>query len=91
MRIIRLDCAQMTSREAVHDCLTQALELPAYYGRNLDALHDCLTEVGQPTQLELVNTAALEALGAYGQALCSTLRDAARHNPALTLSCEEPF
>ena len=88
---VTLSGNKMTSREVLHTYLAKKLAFPAYYGKNLDALHDCLTEVGQPTQLELVNTAALEALGAYGQALCSTLRDAARHNPALTLSCEEPF
>jgi RNAse (barnase) inhibitor barstar len=36
-----------------HDYLMQALDLPDYYGRNLDALYDCLTEM--ECEIELVN------------------------------------
>lgn len=28
-----------------HDYLMEALDLPDYYGKNLDALYDCLTEI----------------------------------------------
>lgn len=50
MRVV-LDAAQMREREAAHTYLAEALQLPAYYGRNLDALYDCLTE---SDDLELV-------------------------------------
>jgi ribonuclease inhibitor len=84
MNTVRLDCARMTDRGAAHDYLKKALGFPSWYGRNLDALFDLLGELG-PTRLVLENVSALEALGPYGQALLSTLRDAAEENPALEL------
>ena len=44
MRIV-LDAAKMTDKEASHAYLKEVLELPEYYGHNLDALHDCLEEM----------------------------------------------
>ena len=32
----------ITNREQLHDALSEALELPEWYGRSLDALYDCL-------------------------------------------------
>ena len=40
-------------KEEGHDYLMRALNLPDYYGRNLDALYDCLTEI--ECDIELVN------------------------------------
>ena len=45
MKIIVLDGRKMTDRETVHTYLKRKLELPEYYGSNLDALYDCLTEM----------------------------------------------
>ena len=45
MKRVELYGAQLTTKDAMHDALTSALELPEWYGRNLDALHDCLTEL----------------------------------------------
>ena len=47
MRRVILDGRQIRSRDALHDYLAQALELPSYYGANLDALHDVLTELSE--------------------------------------------
>lgn len=88
--VVELDGALLDSRDALHDRLQQALELPAYYGRNLDALFDLLTERGEPTELVLRNRAVLEKhLGAYGKALLKTLEQAAAANPKLTLAFAE--
>ena len=38
MKTILLDCRLMTGREEAHTYLARKLELPAYYGKNLDAL-----------------------------------------------------
>ena len=39
----RIDCRELTSRAAAHDCFARVFSLPASYGRNLDALYDvCL-------------------------------------------------
>lgn len=54
MRKIILDGSAMTGREMLHDALSAQLDLPEYYGRNLDALYDCLTEVAE-TEIQLRN------------------------------------
>ena len=45
MRTIVLDGREMTGKEVFHRLVAQKLELPAWYGGNLDALYDCLTEL----------------------------------------------
>ena len=51
MKRVELMASQLTDKEVLHDVLARELELPEWYGRNLDALHDCLAEL---TDLELV-------------------------------------
>jgi ribonuclease inhibitor len=87
---IELDGRKMTDRAALHDYLCEALELPDYYGRNLDALYDLLTEDGHPRKILLRGSAEVEAqLGGYGIAFLETLRQAAEENPALEVAEEE--
>ncbi len=84
MRKINLDLNKMTSLPALHNYLHQALELPEYYGMNLDALHDCLTEIGEPTEITVPQKVEDEAyLGWYGKQLLAVLQDAAEENEAL--------
>ena len=45
MRRVEICGTQLTTKDTVHDALAAALELPEWYGRNLDALHDCLTQL----------------------------------------------
>ena len=84
MRCIRLDCAWMGDREAVHDYLAQALGFPSWYGRNLDALYDLLTGWMEPTRLELKHLPALTAYP-YGEKVLETLQDAAANTPGLEI------
>lgn len=87
--VIELDGRQITDREALHSRLQSGLELPAYYGRNLDALFDLLTERGVETQLCVTHWEDLEAnLGHYAAALMDTLYDAASENPKLTIKVQ---
>ena len=51
MKRVELIASQLTDKEVLHDVLAEELQLPEWYGRNLDALHDCLTEL---TDVELV-------------------------------------
>ena len=51
MKRVELIASQLTDKEHLHDTLLKELELPEWYGRNLDALYDCLTEL---TGVELV-------------------------------------
>ena len=34
----RIDCRELTSRTAAHDCFARVFALPAFYGRNLVAV-----------------------------------------------------
>jgi len=45
MRKIVLDGTYLLDRETAHEYLKRELDLPEYYGKNLDALYDCLTEL----------------------------------------------
>ena len=40
-----IDCRELVSRAAAHDCFARVFSLPAGYGRNLDALYDVLTSL----------------------------------------------
>ena len=75
---IILDGKAMTDRPAAHSHLAERLDLPTYYGRNLDALYDMLTDIGADTEIILMDPAAVaEQLGKYGEALLSTMQEAA--------------
>ena len=84
-----IDGSALPEAAAVHDLFTRALDLPEWYGRNLDALYDVLTERGEPLRLLVRNREALAAgLGEYAEDLLRTLADAAAENPALELVYE---
>ena len=87
MEIIRLDGARLCRRGEAMELLGRALELPGWWGRNLDALHDCLTGPGRPVRLELCGAAELEETD-FGRRLLRVLEDAAAENPDLELRLE---
>ena len=75
--IIRLDGAMLCRREEAMELLGRELDLPRWWGRNLDALYDCLTgELGRPVRLELTGQEAMEATD-FGRRLLRVLEDAA--------------
>ena len=87
MMTVILEGSRMIDRVAVHNQMAERLQLPSYYGRNLDALYDVLTEIGDDTEIVLENPAAVaEQLGKYGEALLSTMQEAAESNPHLTIT-----
>ena len=90
MQVI-LDGNRMVSREALHEYLREALNLPDYYGRNLDALYDVRTSYPEKLELMVVHAdLMLENLGKYGNAFVKTLMDAAETTENLHLSiCNE--
>ncbi|WP_293729041.1 barstar family protein [uncultured Phascolarctobacterium sp.] len=89
MRKIILDTEQMRSQSQLHQYLREALQLPAYYGANLDALYDCLTELSEPTELTIQGKVAEEAyLGRYGAMLLRVLQDAAAANRNLQITVQ---
>lgn len=86
MAEITLDGLEILSIGEVHELFSQALDLPAWYGRNLDALFDCLTDAHEPVVVRLLHKDALkERLGRRGNALIHLLRRAAEESPNVTL------
>ena len=75
MREYVLDGRKMLSREAAHEELKRVLELPSYYGRNLDALWDCVSTMKGRVVLTYADCME-EALGSYGELLEKVFTDA---------------
>lgn len=88
MKHVSIDCTLLVDEKSVHDTFSQALEFPAYYGRNLDAMYDLLSSSPE-LELTLVNAAAIGKLFRYGDNLMLTLRDAEQANPLFTLVVED--
>ena len=66
--------------EKGHDYLMEVLDLPVYYGKNLDALFDCLCEMN--TEIRITNSSEVE------KDMIDTFKDAALENEYLTLKLE---
>ena len=79
---IILNGAQLSTREEMHAYLAKMLHLPAYYGNNLDALHDCLTEIGEETELILLNWDAYD----HTRRAAGVMRDCAQENHKLHIT-----
>ena len=86
MERVVINCSGITTKEAFHTALAQALQFPAWYGGNLDALHDLLTAITASTALQLQGWVELEtALSPYGKRLEKVLAISALENPNLTI------
>lgn len=79
-----IDFNNVNNRETLHEYLKENLELPEYYGKNLDALSDCLTQMSETT-ITFRNLSSLKCLGEYEYSLLEVLEDSAKENPELTL------
>lgn len=74
MKNITINFSDVTSKDDIHNLLSQALELPEYYGRNLDALYDCLSDIcsGNRTAITLTGFDKVpEELSSYTNSLVS--------------------
>lgn len=75
MEII-LDFNNIHNKTELHTYLKKELQLPEYYGNNLDALHDCLSEKGEHLSITIVHFGALkQALGDYADVLLQVFAD----------------
>lgn len=81
MRRVIIDALDMPDRDAMHLVLKDALNLPPYYGHNLDALWDCLMEI-KPVELYLRHPGLLRDLpNDLGEKLIVLLEKAAKVHP----------
>ena len=83
MKTIELDIQNIGTVKALHVYLAYMLELPPYYGGNLDALHDVRGEVGEATRIVLRGQSARAEMAAYLPRLVRVLMDAAEENDLL--------
>lgn len=79
MREIHLDGNWMRTKAEMHDYLIAKLNLPYYYGRNLDSLWNILSKENEPMKIVITNPKAI-ALG-YGEVLIEMFRDLEKSNP----------
>lgn len=87
METVRLSGALLRRRETAMELLGAALELPDWWGRNLDALYDCLTQPVCAARLVVEGRQDVEET-AFGRRLLRVLEDAAAENPHLELELE---
>ncbi len=74
---VTLDGKRMTTQQDTHDYLQKELQLPDYYGKNLDALWDLLSAYYESLHIVLLNAEAIEEnLGDYGKKLLQLFDDA---------------
>ena len=75
----------ITTREQLHDALSEALELPEWYGRSLDALYDCLTDLSVPTTIHVEHWPQED----YLQRALTVIQDAAEENELIQVRLED--
>lgn len=78
MKVIEFDGRDFKDIEHTHDILKRKLELPEYYGKNLDALWDCLTGwLDVPVQIKWNNyNDSYFQLGSYAEELKNVFEEA---------------
>ena len=87
---IRLDGRNMDSKEKAHLHMKRQLNLPDYYGGNLDALWDILTTIDKPIKINIINKESLiDNLGDYGKSIIKVFKDAEKENNNLKLEIME--
>lgn len=75
MEII-LDFSDIKDKTELHMYLKRELQLPEYYGNNMDALHDCLSEKKDYLSIVIVHFDTLkQTLGDYADVLLQVFAD----------------
>jgi len=85
MKTIELNLTHIHTVRALHIYMQYMLDLPPYYGRNLDALHDALTEARILNLRIVMGKDTSPEMAAYLPRLARVLEDAARENESLSV------
>jgi len=84
---IILDGNKMVDKASTHNYLRARLDIPGYFGNNLDALWDALSTYDREMIIELKNKDCLvNNLGTYGISLIDLFTDAANGNQRIKFS-----
>lgn len=84
MKEIYLNGAKMTDKAGTHAYLKRKLNLPDYYGENLDALWDCLsTDFSQKKIIIHRPETIIENLGPYGRSIIKLFQEVAEENECI--------
>lgn len=78
MNIVILDSKEFSNIDELHSVLKERLQLPEYYGENLDALWDCLTGwIDLPITVEWIDyDSGKQKIGEYAEKLLKTFQEA---------------
>ncbi len=87
MKSYIVDFSGTTDKNSIHECIKNALELPEYYGKNLDALHDCLSEITDAV-ITLKNIDVLYSLDIIGIKILKVFEEAADTNETIVIIIE---
>ena len=85
MRKVILNFSEAGTKEEIHAILKEALDLPAYYGGNLDALYDCLTELREDTAVGFCQRKDGSEAAGYLEKAKRVFLDAEEENPHLAM------
>lgn len=85
-----LDGRALSDRQHLHETIASQLQLPDYYGENLDALWDILSSWNEPLTIIIHNpTRFVEQLGGYGESVLQLLQDAEEENSMISVEYRE--
>ena len=82
MKDIFLNLIPKRNRAELHGYFISKLDLPPYYGGNLDALYECVSEIVEDTR---ISVAVSEDADWYTRKAASVFEEAAEDNEHLTV------
>ena len=86
MKTAFINGRRIHTKEDLHRTLQVQLDLPEYYGANLDALYDCLSTASEETVIYFEDVQKLQKhLEGYYAQLMTMLEDACEENGDLTV------
>lgn len=86
MTKIAFDGKDMIDKKITHRYIKEKLDLPSYYGENLDGLWDMLSSCDKKIKINFINLDDLfENLGLYGDSIIEVFKDAEKENHNISI------